>query len=69
MSPTMMRQFWSLVEGIRANIPVALDDNSLEQWLLRQLRSEQALNYRETAIFSNYIHSRLPLIRELVQEC
>ncbi|MBF2047744.1 MAG: hypothetical protein EDM05_037435 [Leptolyngbya sp. IPPAS B-1204] len=69
MSPTMMRQFWSLVEGIRANIPVALDDNSLEQWLLRQLRSEQALNHRDTAIFSNYIHSRLPLIRELVQEC
>lgn len=69
MSPTMMRQFWSLVEGIRANIPVTLDDRSLEQWLLRQLRSEQALNHCDTAVFSTYIHNRLPLIREFAQEC
>lgn len=68
MSPKMMRQFWSLVDGIRSNMPLSLDDTSLEQWLLRQLRSEQPLNHCESAILMNYIHSRLPLIREFAQE-
>ncbi|NJO78012.1 MAG: hypothetical protein HC827_05460 [Cyanobacteria bacterium RM1_2_2] len=68
MSPTMMRQFWSLVDGGRANIPLSLDDTSLEQWLLRQLRSEQSLNHHETTAVSAYIHTRLPLIRDLAQQ-
>jgi hypothetical protein len=64
----MMRQFWSLVDGVRSSIPLSLDDNSLEQWLLRQLRSEQSLNHHETRIVRAYIHTRLPLIRDLAQE-
>lgn len=68
MSPTMMRQFWSVVDGIRSNMPPSLDDTGLEQWLLRQLRSEQALNHQEVTVISAYIHARLPLIRDLVQE-
>lgn len=69
MSPTMMRQFWALLDGIRSSMPLSLDDTSLEQWLVRQLRSEHALNICETAVVSDYIHQRLPLIRELAQEC
>lgn len=72
MSPTMLRQFWSLVDGIRATVPLSLDDQSLEQWLLRQLRSEQSLshleNHPEADAVSNYIHTRLPMIREFAQE-
>jgi hypothetical protein len=68
MSPTMMRQFWSVVDAVRASIPLSLDDTSLEQWLLRRLRSEQALNHHEATVVGAYIHTRLPLIRDLAQE-
>jgi hypothetical protein len=64
----MMRQFWSVLDGMRVSIPLALDDESLEQWLIRQVRSEQALGRREADILTAYIHSRIPLIREMAQE-
>jgi hypothetical protein len=64
----MMRQFWTLIEQLRSTIPTALDDNNLEQWLLRQLHAERSLKHGETDLFSNYIHNRLPLIRELAQD-
>lgn len=67
MSPTMMRQFWSLVEMTQANIPLSLDDRSLVQWLLRQIRSERVLNNDETNVLTDYIETRLPLIRDLAQ--
>lgn len=65
MSPTMLRQFWSLVETIYSEIPLALDDNSLIQWLLRQMRARRLLSVEETDLLVHYIHDRLPLIREL----
>jgi hypothetical protein len=68
MSPNLMRQFWSVVDGIRSNIPLALDDNSLEQWLLRELRTERPLNHCESDALSHYIHDRLPLIRAVAQD-
>jgi hypothetical protein len=68
MSPMMMRQFWSFVEMTQTNIPLSLDDNSLSQWLIRQVRSQRALNNQETDVLADYIQSRLPLIRDLAQE-
>lgn len=68
MSPAMIRQFWSVVDGIRSTIPINLDDTSLEQWLVRQVRSEQPLGHREVDILIHYIHARLPLIRDFAQE-
>ncbi|NJR39185.1 MAG: hypothetical protein HC781_10570 [Leptolyngbyaceae cyanobacterium CSU_1_4] len=65
MSPSMLRQFWSLVETIYSEIPLALDDNSLIQWLLRQMRARRLLTAEETDLLVHYIHDRLPLIREL----
>jgi len=67
MSPSMLRQFWSLVETIYAEIPLAMDDHSLIQWLLRQMRARRILNNEETDLLINYIRDRLPLIRELEQ--
>jgi hypothetical protein len=64
----MLRQFWSLVEMMRANIPVSLDDKSLAQWLLRRVHSERSLNNAEAAVLTDYIQSRLPLIRDLAQD-
>jgi hypothetical protein len=67
MSPSMLRQFWSLIETIYTDIPMSLDDNSLIQWLMRQMRARRILNAEESDLLIRYIHDRLPLIRELEQ--
>jgi hypothetical protein len=67
MSPMMMRQFWSLIDATQSSIPLGLDDGSLVQWLLRQVRALPSFDNREADIFSAYISDRLPLIRDLAQ--
>ncbi|WP_421659321.1 hypothetical protein [Leptothermofonsia sp. ETS-13] len=67
MSPLMLRQLWSLVETTQSNILLNLDDPSLVQWLLRQLKNQRSLDHEEIAIFGTYIRSRLPLIRDLAR--
>ena len=39
MTPTMLRQLWSLVENAQAATLVNLDDRSLVQWLIEQLKT------------------------------
>jgi hypothetical protein len=67
MSPVMLRQLWTLVETTQSHILLSLDDPSLVQWLLKQLGTQRSLNRQEADLFSGYIHSRLPLIRDLAQ--
>jgi hypothetical protein len=68
MTPTMMRQLWSLIETTQANILLKLDDASLVQWLLSQLHNRDLCDLDEANIFSDYIRNKLPLIRDLAQE-
>jgi hypothetical protein len=65
MSPNLLRQFWGLVETIDPTIPEGLDDNSLIQWLLRQMRSQRFLSREESDVLVNYMSDRLPLIRAI----
>lgn len=67
MSPLMLRQLWSLVETTQTNVLLNLDDQSLVQWLIRQLKTQQSLDPDEMSLFSTYIESRLPLIRDLAR--
>lgn len=67
MSPLMLRQIWSVVETAQTNVLLNLDDDRLVQWLLGQLRNQQLLNSQDAHLFSNYIQSRLPLIRDLAR--
>lgn len=67
MSPVMLRQIWSLVETTQTNLLLNLDDDSLVQCLLRQLNTERSLNSQEADLFSRYIQSRLPLIRDVAR--
>jgi len=48
--------------------PALLDDASLVQWLLKQTKTKASLDHNEIHILSDYIHSRLTLIRDLAQE-
>lgn len=65
MSPSMLRQLWFIVETSQSQTLLNLDDSGLVQWLLKQLKTQRSLDHDETNAFSHYIHSRLPLIRDL----
>lgn len=67
MSPFLLRQIWSLVEATQTQVLLNLDDETLVQWLLRQLKSQRSLDSQETDLLNTYLQSRLPLIRDLAQ--
>ncbi len=67
MSPFLLRQIWSLVEATQTQVLLNLDDETLVQWLLRQLKTQRSLDSQETDLLSTYLQSRLPLIRDLAQ--
>lgn len=68
MTPTILRQLWSVVEATQANTLLKLDDASLVQWLLKQTKSQASLDQNEVHSLSDYIYSRLNLIRDLAEE-
>ncbi|MBW4563006.1 MAG: hypothetical protein KME32_18030 [Mojavia pulchra JT2-VF2] len=68
MTPTIMRQLWSVVETSHAKTLLQLDDASLVQWLVKQTNTQAFLEPKETDFLSDYIQSRLALIRDLVYE-
>jgi hypothetical protein len=65
MSPSMLRQLWSVVETSQSQLLLNLDDSSLVQWLLKQLKTQRSLDHNEASAYTHYIHSKLPLIRDL----
>jgi len=68
MTPVMLRQLWSLIETTQATLLVNLDDATLVQWLLKQLKTNSVLNGKETDLLNEYIESRLSLIRDLAEQ-
>ena len=68
MTPTILRQLWSVVEATQTHTLLKLDDASLVQWLLKQTKNQASLDGDETNVLTNYIESRLTLIRDLAQQ-
>ncbi|MDX2212537.1 MAG: hypothetical protein SFY66_04530 [Oculatellaceae cyanobacterium bins.114] len=68
MTPLMLRQLWALIETTQSGILLTLDDTALVQWLLRQVKAEQSLDYNETNVLADYIQSKLTLIRDIAQD-
>ncbi len=68
MTPTMLRQLWSLIETTQSNLLLRLDDATLVQWLLQQFNQERSLNHEEIHVLSDYLNNRVSLIRELAQQ-
>lgn len=68
MTPTMLRQLWSVIETTQSQVLLRLDDASLVDWLVKQVKSERSLNHDEADTVSNYLYSRLNLIRDLAEE-
>ena len=68
MTPSMMRQFWSLIESTQVSTLLHFDDSSLVQWLLKQFVAQQAIDDQAVSSLNSYIQSRLPLIRDTAEE-
>lgn len=67
MTPIMLRKLWSLVETTQASTLVTLDDASLVQCLLKQFKTEAGINSKEADQLSDYIGSRISLIRDIAE--
>lgn len=68
MNPSLLRQLWAVVEATQATHLLNLDDAHLVQCLLRQCHIRQPLNSEEKTLLSNYLYSRLNLIRDLASD-
>jgi len=68
MTPNLLRQLWTLVETTQAQILLRLDDASLVQWLLKQIKQERSLTPDEANVITDYLQSKLSLIRDLAHE-
>jgi succinate dehydrogenase flavin-adding protein (antitoxin of CptAB toxin-antitoxin module) len=68
MTAKIMRQLWSVVESTQSKTLLQMDDASLVQWLVKQTNTQAFLDCKETDFLSNYIQSRLPLIRDIAHE-
>ncbi|BAY28324.1 hypothetical protein NIES37_57830 [Tolypothrix tenuis PCC 7101] len=68
MTPTIMRQLWSVVETAQTKTLLQLDDATLVQWLVKQTNTQALLEPKETDFLCDYIQSRLSLIRDLAYE-
>jgi len=69
MTPLLLRQLWFLIETTQTQILLTLDDASLVQWLMQQLKTEQPLSHDEANLLSHYIQTKMPLIRDLADNC
>ncbi|HYW19799.1 MAG TPA: hypothetical protein VE956_10900 [Nodularia sp. (in: cyanobacteria)] len=68
MTPNILRQLWSVVENSQTKILLQMDDASLVQWLVKQTTKQALLDPNETDYLSDYVQSRLTLIRDLAYE-
>jgi hypothetical protein len=67
-TPKIMRQLWSVVETTHTNTLLQMDDASLVQWLIKQTRTQASLDRSEADFLSDYIQSRIALIRDMAEE-
>lgn len=67
MTPKVLRQLWSVVETTQSHILLKLDDPNLVQWLLKQINLQLSLDSNENHLLTDYIYSRLTLIRDLAE--
>ncbi|MEA5565091.1 MULTISPECIES: hypothetical protein [unclassified Anabaena] len=68
MTPTILRQLWAVVENSQTKTLLQMDDASLVQWLAHQTTTQAFLEPNETDFLTDYIQSRLSLIRDIAYD-
>lgn len=67
INPSTLRQIWSVIEGTQTSTLLKFSEAELIQLLLRELDNQNRLSTIETNTVEAYIHSRVPLIRDMAQ--
>ena len=67
MSPTLLRQLWTIIESIQTSILLEIDDMALVQLLLKQVAAKQPIDAMTSNNLNQYIQSSLPLIRDTAE--
>jgi hypothetical protein len=67
LNSSVLRQFWTVVEGFQSSTLLQLNDRDLAYQVLNQLKDEAALAPEEVCALNSYMVSRIPLIRDLAQ--
>ena len=65
MKPSTLQYLWSLVEQMPTRLLLELDDHSLLDCLLKQLRFQPVLEPEEIDAAQHYLRARLRLIRDV----
>ena len=68
MDISLLRQLWSVVESFPHSRLSSLDDSSLLRSLTESLQSDPTFDPQHLPSVSEYISSRMPLIREMSQQ-
>ncbi|MEL6472102.1 MAG: hypothetical protein AAFX51_15410 [Cyanobacteria bacterium J06636_28] len=68
MDINLIRRFWSIVESAPHQRFSALDDSGVLQWLVELLQADPTFDSRQLPMVSDYIQTRMPLIRDLAQQ-
>ncbi len=68
MTPVILRQLWSAIEAIQANVLLSLDDASLVRLAIERVAQERPLNGDETNRLQEYLSAKTSLIRDLAQQ-
>lgn len=68
VTPNMMRQLWALVESTQVNTLLQFEDSDLVQFLLKRFKAQQSIDAQDASNLDTYIHSKLPLIRDLAED-
>ncbi len=67
MNPVTLRQLWLVIEETQTPTLLRLSDADLIQQLLRQFMLRQSLTVEEFNMVTQYLHSRILLIRDIAQ--
>ena len=65
MTPSILRKLWATVESTQSSTLLQLDDHSLVDVLIDTITATQSVDPDEIDGLAEYIHSKIPLIRDL----
>lgn len=63
----MMQQLWAVIESTQVSTLLQFDDSALVQLLLNRFKTQQAIDAQAANSLDRYIHSKLPLIRDIAE--
>ena len=67
MNPSILRQFWSMVEQTQTSTLLELSDRDLITRLQEQFEQHKYFSTNEISILHEYIQGKISLIRDLAE--